>query len=210
MPTESGPPVERRVVPADCSLLVGIPTDRAAFVERLERPTGYVADMARARGWTPRTGTAAWALYESGVAAPLLEMVDAVRRGGVEVRLDGSLSHLRELAASRPVLTVFAHCEASGDGGTVELFDGTLDVEAVAAALPDVFDGVLELALCESWVLGERAKRVRPRCLVVMQTKKVVPAFRAKFYRQVIRLLSNPGGRRYTETVLELAKESLR
>jgi hypothetical protein len=48
----------------------------------------------------------------------------------------------------------------------VEFADGLRTVPEVVDAVPTDFDGVLDLTVCNSVILGEAIKRERPRCLV--------------------------------------------
>jgi hypothetical protein len=197
---------ETRVVPSDCALVVGIPLDPTSFRRGLASPRGYVAQMAREGGWTERVAGAAWSLYERRVVEPVARAIASARTRGVDVRTDGSLADVTELSAKKRVVTLFAHCEVDAEASAIELGGALLPVDTLAAALAERFDGVLDLALCHSWRIGEVVKRARPGCLVIMHRDQTVPAFRATFYRHLIDLLAS-GERRYTDATIDLAKE---
>lgn len=201
---------ERSVRPADCGLLISVPVDTVSFRERLERRRGYVADMAREYGWTPRSADAAWTLYERVGADPVRRATDRCVELGVAVIADAHLRDLRPCCERHPVVTLFAHCDSSDpDHALVEFAEGLVPLVRVVEEIPDAFAGVIELALCRSWRLGEVVKTMRPDSLVIVHRDEIRPAFRAPFYRAVIEELAQRP-RRYTDVVIDLAKELLR
>jgi hypothetical protein len=79
-------------------------------------------------------------------------------------------------------------------GGSVELADGMHTIEEFARTLPEEFDGVLDLALCNSAVLLAAVKRVSPACTVVMNRYPADIMIRITLYGLVIEQLRKRAG----------------
>jgi len=200
---------ETSVDPRQCALLVCIPTQGTTFRQHLARDRGYIKGIAASAGWTARSADAAWSLYKSRIADPVSTAAKRAHALGAKVVTNALITDLGKSCRTHRVVTLFAHCEAAASSDSlVEFADDLIPLERVVAELPNSFAGVLDLALCNSWRLGESIKTQLPRCLVVMHARRVQPAFRAAFYRGVIEELAlRP--RRYTDVVVELAKEVL-
>lgn len=196
---------ERAVTARDCAMLIALPLERAAFLERFEMQVGYVVELARAAGWNRRLAGAAWEIYRSMVVTPMLRAASKVSAHGAEVTVEAHPRHFAASVARYSVVTVFAHCDTTARPETVEFFSGPRSVEQVAELVLPAFAGVLDLALCRSSRIGNAIKRVRPGCLFVSHTARVVPAFRAAFYASTIDLIAR-FPQRFTEATANLAK----
>lgn len=200
---------ERPVSPQDCALLVCVPASEADFRAHFTRDRGYIADMARELGWTPRSLDAAWTLYRRIAVEPVRATARRVSELGVEVVWEAELAALTKCCERKRVVTLFGHCDTADPAAVaVEFARGLVPLSRVLAGVPASYAGVLELALCHSWQLGEIVKSQRPACLVVMHEHQTRPAFRAPFYRAVMEEL-NLRPRRYTDALIDLAKELL-
>jgi hypothetical protein len=88
-------------------------------------------------------------------------------------------------------------------GRSVELRDDLWPVADVVDAVPLHFDGVIDLTVCNSVILGEAIKRSRRRCLVAVNERPATLPFRLVRYKYIILELARSGGR-YTDIMLDL------
>lgn len=85
----------------------------------------------------------------------------------------------------------------------VETFDGLNTFQQFQAAIPADFSGVLDLSMCNSFMLGEQVKRVRPSCLVVENAFLATPEFRLARYSLIVGELSRERSR-YTDALVRV------
>src|SRR5205814_2191181 len=71
-------------------------------------------------------------------------------------------------------------------GSAFELRDGLHAVAAIIDAVPERFDGVIDLSVCNSIVLGEAIKRQRRGCLIITNAKPASLALRLIRYKFII------------------------
>ncbi|MBN1981117.1 MAG: hypothetical protein JW795_06275 [Chitinivibrionales bacterium] len=74
------------------------------------------------------------------------------------------------------------------DGGKIELADGMHHREAFLSAIPERFEGLIDLAVCNSRHLAEHIKRHR-KCYVVMANDTVKIKHRLIIQKEVVRML---------------------
>lgn len=74
-------------------------------------------------------------------------------------------------------------------GAGIEFSDGFRELAAVAAIFPPGFDGVVDLTVCNSLVLGEMIRRRCPNALAIAMGDKTRPHLRFPLYLAVMRLL---------------------
>ncbi|AUX41096.1 uncharacterized protein SOCE26_025010 [Sorangium cellulosum] len=93
-------------------------------------------------------------------------------------------------------------------GPAVELSERLHPVGDVVEAVPDGFDGVIDLSVCNSIILGEAIKRRRGACLVVVNERPAMLSFRMVRYKYIIRDLHREPAR-YTDVMIRLSEAVL-
>lgn len=94
-------------------------------------------------------------------------------------------------------------------GPAVELRDGLHAVADVVDAFPEGFDGVVDLSVCNSVILGEAIKRRHHGCLVILNERPATIEFRMIRYKHVVRELSRAAPDRYTDVLVRLNRALL-
>ena len=84
---------------------------------------------------------------------------------------------------------MFPGCFAPGL--CLELADRLCTAWEFIDRVPDAFDGVLDLTVCNSLILAEAVHRKRPRCTALSNVKPATIDTRLVIYRHVIRALSH-------------------
>jgi hypothetical protein len=74
-------------------------------------------------------------------------------------------------------------------GPAVEFADGLLPLEQVVAAVPETFDGVLDLTVCNSTLLAEEIRRRCKRGLIIANAFPATLDMRMEFYNAAIDLV---------------------
>jgi hypothetical protein len=107
------------------------------------------------------------------------------------------------------------HCDLAysgliSPGNRVEFGDGLHPIEAVVREIPEDFNGILDLAICNSIFLAEEIRRHRRHCRrVLANEEKSMPRFRLLNFKYVLKLLAS-GGRDYLAAVEELREHLVR
>jgi hypothetical protein len=89
-------------------------------------------------------------------------------------------------------------------GAAFELRDGLHSAAAIIDAVPERFDGVIDLSVCNSIVLGEAIKRRRRECLIITNARPALPEIRLIRYQFVIRELAQVGSDLYTDAAARI------
>lgn len=89
-----------------------------------------------------------------------------------------------------------------GPNTSVEFADGLAPIEMVAGSFARTFQGIVDLSVCNSILLGELIRTQSPKCLIVATRLPADAPFRAIFYRFLFKGLR--GGRPYIPVVDEL------
>lgn len=79
-------------------------------------------------------------------------------------------------------------------GSAVEFYDGFKPLAEVVARVPTDFDGIFDLTVCNSVLLGEEIRKRCDHCMVIMNEDKAALDFRFALYRQTIRCLAEHPG----------------
>lgn len=87
--------------------------------------------------------------------------------------------------------------------GAIEFRDGLQTVASVVDAVPESFDGLLDLSVCNSIILAESIKRQRRGCMVIANRRPARLNFRLIRYRLLIRELARTPGP-YVEALARL------
>jgi hypothetical protein len=94
-----------------------------------------------------------------------------------------------------------------GENSSVEFADGLVRIETIASNASPVFQGIFDLSVCNSILLGELIKTHAPRCLVVATKIPAVVGFQIVFYRALFEFLAP--GRPYLSALEELRSRIL-
>ena len=148
--------------PNDCALLVAVPLQRSEFLADLAAGTDFLAHFVAAQ--QSRDIDILWATYDAsaGVAAA---SVERARRRGVKVLRRAALADFTRCLNEFQVVTLVAHWRVGGLA--VEFADGLAPVDRVVAAVPQTFDGVLDLTICNARVLAQEIRRRCPRGQII-------------------------------------------
>jgi hypothetical protein len=90
----------------------------------------------------------------------------------------------------------------------IELFDGMRQFAEFREAIPQSYDGVLDLSLCNSFMVAEQLKRARPHSLVVENSFLATPHFKLRRYSAIMLLLSHKR-MRYTDALTQVHRVAL-
>ena len=148
--------------PSDCALLVTVPLQRPEFLADLAAGTDFLTQFVASQ--RSRDIDVLWATYDAsaGVAAASAER--AGRRGVTVVRR-AALADFARCLNDFQVVTLVAHWRAGGLA--VEFADGLAPIDRVVAAVPQTFDGVLDLTICNARPLAQEIRRRCPRGLII-------------------------------------------
>jgi hypothetical protein len=173
--------------PRDCSLFVAVPLTRGAFVADVaDRDKDFV--RAWASGFPGYPVERLWDDYRP-IAAYASAVVAEASAAGVTVPPDATFEAWNRLTRGPTVITIFAHLAEQDGVETIEYRDAAVSVDAVCAALPADFAGVLDFTICYSASLIATVKRERPRCTVIANREKARLDVRLAIYRQTLRIL---------------------
>lgn len=131
------------------------------------------------------------------------EPLEPSRDGLREVRADAS--HYQAL--NRKLLNEACPEELTRGFG-LELCDGTHDPEAVAVSLMGRFSGIMDMVVCNSYLLAAAIKQVNPDCLLMVNREKTSPVARLLLAREVLKSLARKPGH-YVQVSLQI-REHLR
>ncbi len=168
-----------RVTPSQCVMLFGLATDREQFF----------ADQSRQDRDFSRRFRGVWLRYQREVAAVVGATEPVLRSLGVSVEHRSTLHDLSRACERYRVVLLFSHWAS----GAVEFHDGLHPWERVAAAIPQDFDGVIDLCVCHPLPLAYALRR-RHTCLVRYSPVTATPAFWLYMYVAIFRELAVNGG----------------
>ncbi|XXX76130.1 hypothetical protein WMF30_51625 [Sorangium sp. So ce134] len=95
-------------------------------------------------------------------------------------------------------------------GAAVEFYDGLRTIDAIVSAIPEGFDGVLDLTICNSILLGEAIKRRRSGFLIICNQRRTAIQARLIRYKYIIKALAcHEKGERFTDVVARLSLAAL-
>lgn len=99
-------------------------------------------------------------------------------------------------------------------GRSLELADRLHGALECIDAIPENYEGLIDLIICHGEILGEAAKRQRPRCNFIFPAQPATIDVRLTFYKHTIRQLHNTPGpyevamaRAHTELIAVLRKK---
>jgi hypothetical protein len=188
----------RVVHPADCALAFAFPLGRARF-EADRQPGGDKEFALRFRAYSD---------YYDQIVRPYERTVrPALEPLGVHIATDVTLPQFRRLFddGAPAVVILFAHWRDETD--QVELADGMVGAEALALAVPEQFDGIVDLCVCHPRALARALEARRPGCLVKRIDVEATPILWMSFYVLLLRALGARGLTYFQG--LELAKSLL-
>ena len=140
------------VRPDQCAMLFGVPIEEREF-----RPA--LADPARdfVRNCCP-----IWPLFRREVAVPGASLIAHARSLGVTIHTGATPETIAEACGVAAVVVIVSHWVAS----RVEFRDGMHPIDAVVDAVPDAFDGFVDLLICVPRPLALALRARRPNCLI--------------------------------------------
>ncbi len=192
------------VQPRDCELLLGIPLSAAEFLADLQRPEQEYAAIFRDLFLEEYEGTSdrfIAAEYEQQVARPILTMVAQLERWGARVERSATAPALKAAFRSRVVglmahtppaavrAAVLADPEEQKAWRCVELRDGPATISQVADAIPDAWDGIVDLIACESLAHAHALKRRHPEATFIVNKFHALPVERMERFYQAVEVI---------------------
>jgi hypothetical protein len=161
---------ERAIHPEDCAILFGVPTDYAGFRRDLGAPN---------KDLVPNISPV-WPVYRRDIVQPVERLVATAAPLGVTMWHDVTLRELSKAADGRRMVVILV---SHWTEDRVELTDGLHAFVEVVEAVPETFDGFLDLLVCEPDNLAISLRDFRPRCIVRFATRsKVKLAFWGGFF----------------------------
>jgi hypothetical protein len=106
----------------------------------------------------------------------------AMKQCEAQVITNLKLESFRELFDRHAVVVLFSHAE----NGTIEFQDGFVDVDTVAAQIPQSFDGVVDITTCYSRDLFRAIRRDRPNCFPFYAIEKRLDAVPWLFFYKAL------------------------
>jgi hypothetical protein len=166
--------------PNDCVIVFGIPTCEEGFKgRRCNYGNACPSCMpASSEGWHREgrenmpiydyiRGSLVWREYHSRFVRLLKELEPGLIDIGVTVLRYIESRHLRNLFYHYRVVILFAHWVDKHPEyplGAVEMDDGLVGVDEIVEAVPEEWDGVLDLCMCNPANLVAALLDARPRC----------------------------------------------
>lgn len=173
------------VNPRDCAIAFGIPTCQMGFEGRLKY--GTCDYLLRFSGWSE---------YEVRFVRFLTELEPGLLEIGVTVVRDVTASSFAELFERHRVVVLFSHWNDEDPDfplGAVELNEGPVAIDTIVNAVPQDFDGFLDLCVCHPKHLAVALGEARPRCRVKRLDNIAQPDFWLYFYGTLFhRLYESP------------------
>lgn len=155
------------VRPSDCAIAFGIPVSTSEILQNSNKgfasqfhTRGDVEEFVKDYGMT----TAAMKQCETQVVTNL------------------TLESFRELFNRYVVVVLFSHTE----NGTIEFEDGFVDVDTMAAQIPQSFAGVVDITTCYSKDLFRAIRRDRPDCSPFYATEERLDAVPWLFFYKAL------------------------
>jgi hypothetical protein len=187
---------DRLLSPHDCTLCIGLPLDATSFTEAQSDPNRDFA--AQFYG--------GWPQYEVQVCNDIARLRSQLSSLGctvlAELRLD-DFSRVMRSGCSQ-VIILFSHWTNE----SIEFFDGLMPYSQVLSAIPEDFDGILDLCVCHPVVFVDAIVRARPGCLVRFLPREADPGFWCVYYVALMRMMSQ-GRITYTQAMERLTLEIL-
>jgi hypothetical protein len=170
--------------------------DAYRLIDALRGPEGALHTAISAA--MQRRSPELWKQYHPGSPGVLLASLNEMirdahlwyhREGGLSVRepTEEDLQRLTRPAVEQAFPTLIRQ------GLAIELSDGMHKIGEIVDAIPAGFDGLLDLTICNSVILGAAIKRVRPGCTVAVSRYSVEIAVRTALYSLVIEELKHGG-----------------
>jgi len=173
--------------PRDCGLAITLPFGREPFLADARN-----AGKDFVRSWEAASGLSAgrlWPKYARMLEHANLACAEA-RDLGVAVAAGATLDAWTELVASKRIVTLVAHWTERADGDWIEFADGLVPVDTLTSRLPRGYNGVLDLATCQSTRAVASITRVHRRCTVLANHEETEIDARLVMYRQTLRILA--------------------
>jgi hypothetical protein len=163
--------------PGRCHLAFGIPLDLAGFRRDLESP-----EKDFVRSCCPL-----WPRYRSHVIAPATRLIDDSIGRGVNVVRDATAADLAELfrQPSDAVIVVSHWLDDQ-----IELADGMYRIEDIVACVPETFDGVIDLCVCNPEPLAIALRERRLSCITRYAQIPAIPYILFGYYRALLHRLA--------------------
>lgn len=136
-------------------------------------------------------------LWDQGVPSPIFP-------GGV--KKDIALTPLQLAFLNRHAIDTLFSDDRLRPGNRLELADDMWSIDDIVEAIPASFEGVFDLTVCNSVLLGDTIKRSRPDCLVAMHEERVGPIVRFVIYRNVMAFIARTGAE-YETVLIQVLKE---
>lgn len=172
-------PVTRRIVkPSNCAFVFGIPTSQEGF--RMAEQSNN-ADFAK--GFA-----GGWAQYYLQFVRDLESVEPLLRKWGVVVIHNATFGDFAKVFSGRfDVVILFSHW----DDDAIEFRDGPAGTQALLAAIPLTFAGIVDLCVCHPMSLVRELRDHRPNCIVKYLPTEAAPHYWLYFYRTLFNQLQN-------------------
>gem|GEM_PF-3317446 len=188
--------VDRLMKPEATSILVGLPASELDF-HNTRCMSGFYASSF----------PGGWAQYEFTFLRPLNILLDLASRIGIHVESKAGLPQF-ETAFSRPttnqrdlrLVMILSHWHEQ----CVEFQGGLVRVDQLVRAIPEEFEGVLDLCVCHPLALVQAVLKCRQSCLVRQSEKRLKPYVWFEYYK-VFFQLGKQGDRTYAELLQEVS-----
>lgn len=165
------------IQPSDCAMAVAVPTSRDSYLEHIAAP--------RHRDFVPRI-CPVWAKYQRELVEPFAEVLPRIQGAGVKVVVRATLKDWAALLSDGfAVVVLIAHYNS----WAVEFYEGMVDIDQVVAAVPQGYEGVLDLCVCHSERLVTSLKLGR-NCLVRFSSASATPSVWAYFYSVLFEVMT--------------------
>ena len=182
--------------PTDCALLVAVPLQRSEFLADLAAGTDFLAHFLASQ--KSRDVDVLWATYDAS-AAIAAASAERARRRGVTVLRRAVLADFARCLNDFQVTTLVAHWRAGGLA--VEFADGLAPIDRIVASVPQAFDGVLDLTICNARLLAQEMRRRCPRAQIIDNPFPATLDIGLEFYNATMDLVSRRE-MRYQDAIL--------
>ncbi len=172
--------------PQDCAIAFGIPTCQHVFVDQRD-------NMKREHDYVRYSKYPEYTEYYSGFVRFLDELEPGLQDIGVRLAYDVTPWDLTELFQQYRVVILFSHwtdADPEFPLGAVELGEGLVDIDTIVEAVPQDYDGFLDLCTCSPPNLIDALLYARSRCrLKYTEKEDAKPDLWLYFYAKLFQLL---------------------
>lgn len=174
------------IYPHQCILAYTLPLKKEHFLEDLQCSSHK--DFAKFLQLQNRglNKNALWSIRMNGPIKLAKNIMSQVRDLGVIVNEKVTGEEFANLFNEDQVITLVAH----STGSKVEFFDKLYSNIDIASQIPEHFNGIIDLTICNAFGLVDAIKAINSKCRIASNKRHTTFSLRMSLYYQIIRRLN--------------------